>query len=50
MTNKKIVYNPIQPEILELAAGHGNSPEAVLEVLNELQAEHGGLSSSESME
>jgi NADH:ubiquinone oxidoreductase subunit F (NADH-binding)/NADH:ubiquinone oxidoreductase subunit E len=44
MTNKKIVYNPIQPEILELAAGHGNSPEAVLEVLNELQAEHGGLS------
>ncbi|OIN85744.1 MAG: hypothetical protein AUJ21_12610 [Anaerolineae bacterium CG1_02_58_13] len=44
MTNKKIVYNPIQPEILELAAERGNSPEAVLEVLKEIQAEHGGLS------
>jgi NADH:ubiquinone oxidoreductase subunit F (NADH-binding)/NADH:ubiquinone oxidoreductase subunit E len=44
MTNKKIVYNPIQPEVLEFAAGHGNSPEAVLEVLKDLQAEHGGLS------
>lgn len=44
MTNKKIVYNPIQPEVLELAAGHGNSPEAVLEVLKDIQTEHGGLS------
>jgi hypothetical protein len=44
MTNKKIVYNPIQPEVLEFAAGHGNSPEAILEVLKDIQAEHGGLS------
>ena len=27
MTNKKIVYHPIQPEILELAAGHGTKVE-----------------------
>ena len=44
MTNKKIIYNPIQPEILELAAERGNSPEAILEVLNDIQAERGGLS------
>jgi NADH:ubiquinone oxidoreductase subunit F (NADH-binding)/NADH:ubiquinone oxidoreductase subunit E len=44
MTNKNIVYNPIQPRILELAAEHGNDPEAVLEILKEIQAEHGGLS------
>ncbi|MBI5935391.1 MAG: NAD(P)H-dependent oxidoreductase subunit E [Chloroflexi bacterium] len=44
MTNKKIKYQPIQPEVLELAAEHGNSPEAVLEVLKDIQAEHGGLS------
>ncbi len=47
MTNKKIKYQPIQPEVLELAAGHGNDPEAVLEVLKEIQAEHGGLSRAE---
>ncbi len=44
MTNKQIVYKPIQPEVLELAAEHGNEPEAVLEVLKDLQAKHGGLS------
>jgi len=44
MTNKKIKYQPIQAEVLELAAEHGNNPEAVLEVLNAIQAEHGGLS------
>jgi NADH-quinone oxidoreductase subunit F len=44
MTNKKIKYQPIQPEVLELAAEHGNNPEAILEVLNDIQAEHGGLS------
>ncbi|MEW6242181.1 MAG: NAD(P)H-dependent oxidoreductase subunit E, partial [Chloroflexota bacterium] len=44
MTNKKIKYQPIQPEVLELAAEHGNNPEAVLEVLNDIQARHGGLS------
>jgi NADH:ubiquinone oxidoreductase subunit F (NADH-binding)/NADH:ubiquinone oxidoreductase subunit E len=44
MTNKNIVYNPIQPEVLEFAAEHGSDPEAVLEVLKEIQVEHGGLS------
>ncbi|MEW5941538.1 MAG: NAD(P)H-dependent oxidoreductase subunit E, partial [Chloroflexota bacterium] len=44
MTNKSIVYQPIQPEIAELAAARGNNPEAVLEVLQDLQAERGGLS------
>ena len=43
MTNKKVQYHPIQPEVLEKAAAHGNSPEAVLEVLKELDAEPGGL-------
>ena len=44
MNNKKIKYQPIQTEVLELAAEHGNNPETVLEVLNDIQAEHGGLS------
>ena len=44
MTNKTIVYQPIQPEITELAAAHGNDPEAVLEVLRDLETERGGLS------
>ena len=44
MTNKNIVYQPIQPEIAELAAAHGNDPEAVLEVLRDLETERGGLS------
>lgn len=43
MSNKKIKYQPIQPEILELAAEHRNNPEAVLEVLHDIQAERGGL-------
>jgi NADH:ubiquinone oxidoreductase subunit F (NADH-binding)/NADH:ubiquinone oxidoreductase subunit E len=46
MTNKNIVYKPIQPEIVALAAEHGNNPEAILEVLRDLEAEHGGLSRS----
>jgi NADH:ubiquinone oxidoreductase subunit F (NADH-binding)/NADH:ubiquinone oxidoreductase subunit E len=44
MTNKKIKYQPIQPEVMERAAGHGNNPEAVLEVLKEIQEANGGLS------
>ncbi len=44
MTNRKIRYTPIQPEIVEMAAEHGNQAEALLEVLTDIQAERGGLS------
>ena len=40
MTNKKIVYHPISPEIEELAREHGNEPEAALELLKEIQTRH----------
>jgi NADH:ubiquinone oxidoreductase subunit F (NADH-binding)/NADH:ubiquinone oxidoreductase subunit E len=46
MTNKKIVYKPIQTEVLELAAEHGNDPEAALEMLKDIQTRHGGLTHS----
>lgn len=38
------MYKPIQPEILEMAAKHGNDPEAILEILKDLQGQPGGLS------
>src|SRR5512143_1181434 len=44
MTNKRIKYKPISPEILDIAEKHDHSSEAVLEVLRELQERHGGLS------
>ncbi len=44
MTNKKIKYQPVSPEILELTAQHGNDPESLLEVLIDLQDMPGGLS------
>jgi len=44
MTNKAIIFKPIQPEILELAARHGNDPEAILELLKEIEDQPGGLS------
>ena len=47
MTNRKIRYTPIQPEIVEMAAEHGNSAEAMLEVLHDIQAERGGLSQTD---
>ena len=46
MTNKTIKYKPISPEILDLTAEHGNNPEALLEVLIDLQDMPGGLSSA----
>ena len=36
MTNKKIKYQPVPPEITELVEDHGNNPEALLEVLGGL--------------
>jgi len=40
MTNKKIVYKSIDPEIEELARHHGGTREATLEVLKDLNAEN----------
>jgi NADH:ubiquinone oxidoreductase subunit F (NADH-binding)/NADH:ubiquinone oxidoreductase subunit E len=40
MTNRKIIYKPIPPEIEKLAQDHGGNREAVLEVLTELSAEN----------
>lgn len=44
MTNKKIKYQPVSPEISELVAEHGNDPETLLEVLVDLQTYPEGLS------
>jgi NADH:ubiquinone oxidoreductase subunit F (NADH-binding)/NADH:ubiquinone oxidoreductase subunit E len=44
MTNKKIKYKPVPPEITELVSTHGNSAEALLEVLVDLQSHPAGLS------
>ncbi len=46
MTNKKIKYQPVSSEISELAAEHGNDPEALLEVLVDLETHPAGLSSA----
>lgn len=43
MTNKKIIYRPISPEIEELAREHGNEPEAAMELLKEIQTHHSVL-------
>ena len=40
MTNKKIVYKTVDPEIEELANHHGGTREATLEVLKDLSAEN----------
>ena len=44
MTNKQIKYQPVQPEIIELAAKHGNNSESLLEVLVDIQTQPTGLS------
>jgi NADH:ubiquinone oxidoreductase subunit F (NADH-binding)/NADH:ubiquinone oxidoreductase subunit E len=43
MTNKIIKYKPIDRQILELAEQHQNDPEAVLEILTDLQDERENL-------
>ena len=43
MTNKKIKFNPVSPQIEALVREHGGQPEAVLEMLVALQAESGAL-------
>ncbi|HEY5270271.1 MAG TPA: NADH-ubiquinone oxidoreductase-F iron-sulfur binding region domain-containing protein [Anaerolineales bacterium] len=43
MTNKKIKFKPVSPKIEALVREHGGQPQAVLEMLVELQTEHGVL-------
>jgi NADH:ubiquinone oxidoreductase subunit F (NADH-binding)/NADH:ubiquinone oxidoreductase subunit E len=45
MTNKNVVYQPVPAAIEELANKHGKDPEALLEILKELNKKPGGLSS-----
>jgi len=40
MTNKKIIYKPIDPHVQELAQHHGETREATLEVLKDLSAKN----------
>jgi NADH:ubiquinone oxidoreductase subunit F (NADH-binding)/NADH:ubiquinone oxidoreductase subunit E len=44
MTNKKIKYQPVSPEITQLVSKHGDDPEALLEVLVDLETHPAGLS------
>lgn len=46
MTNKTIQYHPSDPGITELASQHQNNPEALLEMLTELQEKRGKLEGS----
>jgi NADH:ubiquinone oxidoreductase subunit F (NADH-binding)/NADH:ubiquinone oxidoreductase subunit E len=46
MTNKIIKYRPIDPEITELVRKHQNNPEALLEMLTELQEQRDKLEAS----
>lgn len=43
MPKNPIAYSPIEPEILQLAGQHENNPEAVLEVFQAWQSQHGPL-------
>lgn len=43
MTNKKITYKPIDPEIERLAHHHGGTMEATLEVLKDVEAQRSAL-------
>ena len=43
MTNRKIKFKPVSPQIEALVREHGGQPQAVLEMLVELQTQHGVL-------
>jgi len=43
MTNRKIKFKPVSPQIEALVREHGGQPQAVLEMLVDLQTEHGLL-------
>ena len=43
MKRPSITYHPIPPDILELSARHDHNPEAVLEIFQDWQTEHGYL-------
>jgi NADH:ubiquinone oxidoreductase subunit F (NADH-binding)/NADH:ubiquinone oxidoreductase subunit E len=44
MTNPKATIKPPDPYIVELVEKHGRDPEAILEVLRDLEDQHAGLS------
>jgi len=46
MTNKKIIYKPVAPEVLEIAEAHHNEPESMLEILKDIQLLPWGLTPS----
>ena len=35
--------NPIDPDIIKTVEGHDSNPEALLDIFQELQTKHGGL-------
>ncbi|MEW5868671.1 MAG: NADH-ubiquinone oxidoreductase-F iron-sulfur binding region domain-containing protein [Chloroflexota bacterium] len=43
MSNRKVKRKPVDPQIVALAGEHDSNPEAVLEILQELQTQRGGL-------
>lgn len=43
MTNKIIKYRPVDPEISDVVRKHQDNPEAILEMLSELQEQRGNL-------
>jgi NADH:ubiquinone oxidoreductase subunit F (NADH-binding)/NADH:ubiquinone oxidoreductase subunit E len=43
MTNKIIKYRPVDPQIVEVAKTHQENPEAILEMLNDIQEQRGNL-------
>ncbi|HEX6271326.1 MAG TPA: NAD(P)H-dependent oxidoreductase subunit E, partial [Anaerolineales bacterium] len=43
MTNKKIIYQPVSPEVLEISEAYHNEPESILEVLKDIQSLPAGL-------
>ncbi len=47
MTNKRIQHKPIDPTVQAAVAGHHERPEAVLEILSDLQAHNGSLAADE---
>src|SRR5574341_1191263 len=43
MTNKKITYKPVSPEVLEVAEAHHSKSESILEVLKDIESLPAGL-------
>jgi len=43
MTNKKVMFKPLSPKIEAVVNEHGKNPADILEILVDLQTNHGGL-------